>query len=101
MGTKEGQIIFVVKTNVDVIISPRRKHDYLPHPNLSGGEPVYAAGTITPDFNPDGSVRRLLIVNNSGHFKPSIERVRDSGIDNILKSYGYSVRVDEGKFFNP
>jgi len=84
---KQGEIIFVMKQNGEMVFSMRRADDYLPHPVLSYGEDVLSAGTITK--LDDGT---LEITRKSGHFKPeldSLTQVREN-----LELNGYDVEIN-------
>jgi len=54
----------VKKLNGETIITPRLKDVDFPHPVLSGGDDVVAAGTIRPE-----APGVMVLTNNTGHYK--------------------------------
>ena len=64
--------------NFEMVISPRRHFDYIPHSSLAKGQPVLTAGTLKPEFDDSGKLKRLTINNKSGHFKPTFRSLQKS-----------------------
>jgi len=85
-----GEIIFVMKTNGQIIISPRRLNDKLPHPYLAGGEDVIAAGTIEPGIAPNS----IVLSRKTGHYKVDFDELKP--VQNFFSrpSFGFSVTTD-------
>ncbi len=94
-NVERWEIIFVVKKNGSLIASARREivdgktwsdyYDKIPHPTLSGWEPVKTAGIILPEFDDAWNVIKITVKNKSWHFKPEYETLDSSGIEDILQ----------------
>ena len=88
----EPEIIFVLKQDGDIILTPRRPDDYIPHPSLSKGESVVSAGIIKVKVI--NGQRILVFENKTGHFRASFDslnkvkevvqpKLKDLGFDDI------------------
>jgi len=84
---KQGEIIFVMKQNGEMVFSMRRADDYLPHPVLSSGEDILSAGTIK---RLDSGV--IEITRKSGHFHPDLESL--DIVKESLDKKGYKVIIN-------
>lgn len=80
-------IIYVLKTDGEIVMAPRRNENYLPHPYLAGGEDVLMAGTLRPGLEE----KALVISNKSGHYKPSEGNL--SVVATKLEEKGYNVYI--------
>ncbi len=89
---KGDEIIYVLKQNGEVVISPRGNYKPFPHPILSGGADVRSAGTIK--FKAKDLIE---IDNSSGHFYPSAESLED--VKSTIQSAYPGVKIDVIKKF--
>jgi hypothetical protein len=88
---KGDEIIYVLKQDGEIIISPRGNYKF-PHPILSGGADVRSAGTIK--FKAKDLIE---IDNSSGHFYPSAESLDD--VKSTIQSTYPNVKIDVIKKF--
>ena len=95
-GKRQGEIIFVVKKNGEMVLSPRRFDDMLPHPVLSQGEDVLTAGIIEPEKI--GSRTKLVLKNKTGHFHTDFGSLKIAEEILVRKYFGkYLIELDPHK----
>jgi len=94
----EPEIIFVLKQDGEIILTPRRPDDYIPHPSLSKGESVVSAGIIKVKI--ENGKRILVFENKTGHFRASFDSLKkvEAVVQPKLKDLGFDdIRLEDQK----
>ena len=86
MGGNRGKnVLYVVKEDGSLVISPRPKGGEWGHVDLAGGEPVLAAGEAQY-----WGGQFKMIDNASGHYRPTGDAARNAAMDAFTNA-GYKV----------
>ena len=80
------RLIWAIDESGRLTITPRRVHDDINHPILTGGEPVLSAGEVEIVADPQGGYVVLDINNESGHYRPSNDSLELARL--VFSSYG-------------